>query len=102
MRVTGAPLPPGAGTGQLDPREIANLLRPFLIRRERGPSGAVLAVSGGPDSTVLLRSAAQLLPGEGLGPIVAATVDHGLRPEANAEAEQVAGGEQGWADSSTT
>lgn len=46
-----------------------------------------LAVSGGPDSVALLLLAAEAMPGR----IAAATVDHGLRPEAAAEAAFVAG-----------
>lgn len=45
-----------------------------------------LAVSGGPDSLAMLVLAATARPGE----IQAATVDHGLRPEARQEAEMVA------------
>lgn len=45
-----------------------------------------LAVSGGPDSLALLLLAAEARPGR----VLAATVDHGLRPAARAEAEQVA------------
>ena len=45
-----------------------------------------LAVSGGPDSTALLLIAAQALPGR----VAAATVDHGLREGAAAEAAAVA------------
>lgn len=45
-----------------------------------------LAVSGGPDSMALLHVAAAALPGR----IEAATVDHGLRADAAAEAELVA------------
>jgi tRNA(Ile)-lysidine synthase len=45
-----------------------------------------LAVSGGPDSLGLLLLAADARPGR----IEAATVDHALRPEGRAEAEQVA------------
>lgn len=52
------------------------------------PAGAKLglAVSGGPDSLALLLLAAKARPGD----VEAATVDHGLRPEAAAEAEMVA------------
>lgn len=46
-----------------------------------------LAVSGGPDSVALLLLAAAAFPGA----VEAATVDHGLRAEAAAEAEMVAG-----------
>jgi tRNA(Ile)-lysidine synthase len=45
-----------------------------------------LAVSGGPDSVALLLLASEARPGE----VEAATVDHQLRPESGAEAEQVA------------
>jgi tRNA(Ile)-lysidine synthase len=44
-------------------------------------------VSGGPDSLALLLLAAAARPGQ----VVAATVDHALRPEARQEAEMVAG-----------
>lgn len=47
----------------------------------------LLAVSGGPDSLALLILTYTVCPER----IVAATVDHGLRPEAAAEAEFVAG-----------
>ena len=45
-----------------------------------------IAVSGGPDSLAMLLLAAAARPGE----FEAATVDHGLRPEARAEADKVA------------
>ncbi|WP_243395553.1 tRNA lysidine(34) synthetase TilS [Sphingomonas oleivorans] len=44
-----------------------------------------LAVSGGPDSLALLLLTHAAFPGR----VAAATVDHGLRPEATAEADQV-------------
>jgi len=46
-----------------------------------------IAVSGGPDSLALLLLAAAAFPGR----VAAATVDHGLRPEAAGEAAFVAG-----------
>ena len=50
------------------------------------PAGRLaVAVSGGPDSTALLLLAAAALPGR----VEAATVDHGLRAEAAAEADEV-------------
>ncbi len=67
--------------------ESAALLKPWI-----GPGtayrGAVLAVSGGPDSTALMGCAASTEPGI---PFVVATVDHGLRPGSAAEADEVAG-----------
>ena len=52
----------------------------------RGEPRLGLAVSGGPDSLALLAMAHAALPGR----VMAATVDHGLRPEAAAEAAHVA------------
>ncbi len=57
--------------------------------------GALLAVSGGSDSMALLhlfhRYCDRLLPRGAIEPVVVATVDHGLRPEATEEAQFVAG-----------
>lgn len=51
----------------------------------------LLAISGGPDSTALLHLATQWRAGTVRGPeLHVATVDHGLRPEAAAEAATVA------------
>jgi tRNA(Ile)-lysidine synthase len=70
----------------LGPAESAALLGPWT-----GPGttyrGAVLAVSGGPDSTALMGCAALV---ERAIPIVVATVDHRLRPASAAEADGVA------------
>lgn len=61
------------------------LFAPFL-RHAR----ILLAVSGGPDSTALMLLAQRWREGRDAGPELAvATVDHGLRPEARAEAEAV-------------
>lgn len=52
------------------------------------PRPFALAVSGGPDSTALMRLAAALKP-------VVITVDHGLRADSGLEVEKVAGWAQG-------
>jgi tRNA(Ile)-lysidine synthase len=52
-------------------------------------SSALIAVSGGPDSTALLLMAAEWTARQGTTRIAAATVDHGLRPEGTAEARGV-------------
>ena len=62
---------------------LLDRLGPF----ERPPQVAV-AVSGGPDSMALALLAAGWATGRG-GGILALTVDHGLRPEAAAEAREV-------------
>jgi len=49
-----------------------------------------VAISGGSDSTALLVKMANWAVGRGIT-VFAATVDHGLRPEAASEAQQVAG-----------
>ena len=52
---------------------------------EPGNSRFGLAVSGGPDSLALLLLASAAFPGQ----VLAATVDHGLRPDSRVEAEYV-------------
>ena len=56
------------------------------------PGGAriLVAASGGPDSTALLHALATLGPGLGVASVVAAHVDHGLRPGSAEDAEAVA------------
>lgn len=71
----------------LDPftaTEIAALFAPLKEAR-----GAVLAVSGGPDSVALMLLAAAWA-GQGTPKLAVATVDHGLRPGSRGEAEAVA------------
>ncbi|WP_235669490.1 tRNA lysidine(34) synthetase TilS [Solidesulfovibrio carbinolicus] len=55
------------------------------------PAGAtwIVACSGGPDSVALLAMAAILRERLGLAGLMAAHLDHGLRPESGAEAEAV-------------
>jgi tRNA(Ile)-lysidine synthase len=72
-------------TTPITPTEAEALLAPLW----RFPRGA-LAVSGGPDSVALMQLAAR--GRETLGgrlELAVHTVDHGLRPESRAEAEQV-------------
>ncbi len=61
----------------------------FLSRIER-PARLLVAVSGGSDSTGLLISLWQKARSAGDVEVLAVTVDHGLRPEAAGEAEDVA------------
>ncbi len=61
-----------------------------LFRGLDGSPGLVIAVSGGPDSTALLVLAARWAKRLKRAPkLIAATVDHGLRPEAAREAAAV-------------
>jgi tRNA(Ile)-lysidine synthase len=70
----------------ISPAEAAVLFRDL----ETFPA-LLLAVSGGPDSTALMLLMARWRAGLARGPkLIAATVDHGLRPEATAEARAVA------------
>ena len=79
-----------SGTAKpLSRADAAPLLEPYLLKRDDGPSGVVLAVSGGPDSVALMRLAATVGRRSRVS-VTAATVDHGLRPGAGAEAETVA------------
>lgn len=65
--------------------ELVERFRRDLATVAPGMSSLGLAVSGGPDSLALLLLAHAALPGE----VMAATVDHGLRPESAGEAEAV-------------
>ncbi len=70
----------------LDETAAARFLRDFQAIAGIGKKRVGLAVSGGPDSLALL-----LLAAETLDHVEAATVDHGLRPEAASEARYVSG-----------
>ena len=72
-------------------RAISSAEAAVLFRDLEHLPAVLLAVSGGPDSTALLVLAARWRAGLARGPkLVAATVDHGLRPAAAAEARAVA------------
>ncbi|MFG1348989.1 tRNA lysidine(34) synthetase TilS [Xanthobacter autotrophicus] len=69
----------------IDDGDLDALFAPFTSHPR-----ILIAVSGGPDSTALLHLAARWRAGRAAGPgLIAATVDHGLRAEAAAEAEAV-------------
>ena len=70
-----------------DPDHVARFRADLEALTGGAPDSLGLAVSGGPDSVALLLLGAAALPGA----VKAATVDHGLRPEAADEARFVAG-----------
>ncbi len=69
----------------MSPERLDALFAPLA-----GAAGWLLAVSGGPDSVALLSLAARWREGRVAPALHAATVDHGLRPEAADEAHAVA------------
>ena len=66
--------------GPLSYEEFEILMAPYM---DMVAQGCAVAVSGGPDSMALVYLLSKFVP------VKAVTVDHGLRPEATAEAEQV-------------
>jgi tRNA(Ile)-lysidine synthase len=65
--------------------------REHLFAPLAGAQGLLLAISGGPDSMALLQLAADWRAEDAARPpLFAASVDHGLRPESRAEAQDVA------------
>ena len=74
------------GVGSQTEGEAAIAQAVAIALAESAPGGVLLAVSGGPDSTALLHAAATA---KGSFPVHAATVDHGLRPDAAEEARAV-------------
>jgi tRNA(Ile)-lysidine synthase len=78
---------------RLRPQDASPIAAPEAAALFAGlPRGALLvAVSGGPDSVALLGLLAEAdAAGAPARPLFAATIDHGLRAEARAEAEMVA------------
>ena len=77
---------PAAEAAPIDADEATRLFEPLS-----GLPRLVLAVSGGPNSTALVALAAdQRRAGRRFPDLLAVTIDHGLRPEAAAEAASVA------------
>jgi tRNA(Ile)-lysidine synthase len=74
----------GPQSRPLDGAETDLLMRPFAP-----VEGLLVAVSGGADSMALLVLLSEWAHRQGV-PMIAATVDHGLRPESRAEAGAVA------------
>jgi tRNA(Ile)-lysidine synthase len=68
------------------PSKVRVALDHILTRGALDTDRFGIAVSGGPDSMALLHAMQQIAPGS----VYAATVDHGLRPEAADEAQMVA------------
>jgi tRNA(Ile)-lysidine synthase len=85
-RLSGKIMRKPADGGLLGRRERDALFQDFI-----GHNSILLAISGGPDSTALLVLAARWRDARKKKPkLIAATVDHGLRKEAKAEALIVA------------
>ncbi len=90
-------VPPASASERLNPldpvgierfaRDLGRLFAEATGRDLSQGASIAVAVSGGADSVAMLLLAATAFPGR----ILAATVDHGLRPEAAAEAALVAG-----------
>lgn len=85
---TGAPPPPPRGAGPTLPLRVLGEVQ----RQGLWAAGdeVLVAVSGGLDSMVLLEVLASTAPAHG-GRLRVANVNHGLRPEAEAEQQLVAG-----------
>ncbi|MFO1173252.1 MAG: tRNA lysidine(34) synthetase TilS [Hyphomicrobiaceae bacterium] len=70
--------------GPIRPEELDRLFAPLVACKAVG-----LAVSGGPDSTALMHLFVRWQGLSAAPPAIVLTVDHGLRPEAAAEAQAV-------------
>jgi tRNA(Ile)-lysidine synthase len=67
---------------------VPDLIRGPLNQPHAGPSGLVVAVSGGADSVALLRAIVSLRSEQQYGPLVIAHLNHGLRGEESNGDEQ--------------
>ncbi len=76
---------PPRGAAPVGEAEAGQLFSPLA-----GAGGVLVAVSGGPDSTALMALMARWASRPGRPPVIAATVDHGLRPSSADEARAVA------------
>lgn len=87
MPPTNAPEPADlTGTGAIDPATLERFAADLSLLCDPARDRVLVAVSGGPDSIALLLLTHALLGDR----CIAATVDHGLRPEAAEEAAWVA------------
>ncbi len=87
------PLSPSRESCPGEPEKAAEDLNPSALKvfaSLHTAKAIVLAVSGGPDSVALMLMAADWAKSGSAPPLFVATVDHGLRRESRAEAEQVA------------
>jgi tRNA(Ile)-lysidine synthase len=85
LEIGGTKAMPDDDNSPISARDAARLFADF-----RSVPALVIAVSGGPDSVALMWLLARWRKALARGPrLVAVTVDHGLRPEAAAEAREV-------------
>ncbi len=83
--------PSDAPAGDIErPLSVDEAAALFAATIGTGAPSCLLAVSGGPDSVAMMHLAARAAPSLGGARFLVATVDHGLRPQARAEAEAVA------------
>jgi tRNA(Ile)-lysidine synthase len=76
--------PPDSAPAPLDAAAFDRLFADLA-----SPAPILAAISGGPDSTVLMHALARWAVAPGRPQVITATVDHGIRPDSRAEAEMV-------------